>query len=288
MRSFVCLLAIVLSASITYPAFAQTPRKVAFLVGACGNCQKLLSDMMRTLRDLQNQVPVTVGACGTVKVGRYSVSPDEVNRALASKLASWKSQSETLAEQEKSVERQRAASQMLAARYGDWNQKRELLAQRLETLRARLAAHNAGSTISESSIDTTDVVRATQLADEIERRLRVVEKQEALGTDPFEHLLSDTRPTGANVENEVDRILNKKLSRQRRANGGRQPLRGGRTHPVSPTRQAWKPSERSTSHSSAYPLKVTTGERTPHPVHTIWLPPLAPPALGVQGFHGFC
>ncbi len=35
----------------------------ASLAGACDNCQKLLSDM-RTLRDLQNQVPATVGACG--------------------------------------------------------------------------------------------------------------------------------------------------------------------------------------------------------------------------------
>jgi hypothetical protein len=70
-----------------------------------------------------------------------------------------------------------------------------------------------------SDTDTTvfnnaDLARATELADQIERKLRIVEAQQALGKDAADSLLSngviDSQAT--NVEAEVDRLLENQLT----------------------------------------------------------------------------
>ncbi len=169
-------------------------------------CQKLICDM-RSLRDLQCQTRVAAAPCGTVKVGGYSVSAGEITRALAYKLATWKSKTATSSVLEDAVTKQREAYRTLATRYDDWQQKRSLLAQRLDTLRARYAANQPSTAGTRGFQDGTDLARATELADEIEQRLRVIEKQQALGANSADQLLLETPKSNEDISAEVDRIL---------------------------------------------------------------------------------
>lgn len=170
------------------------------------DCDSLLSDMKK-LRMIQSSGTKT--ACGAIQVGAYKVSAEDVNQALSNKLAGWKAKSAALTEQEASLERQRSAYRTLATRFEDWSQKRQLLSHRVEALRARNTAQQAGSGAVDSSFDTTDLARAAQLADDIEHKLRIVEKQEALHTSPIDSLLGGSTVESANVSAEVDSVLNR-------------------------------------------------------------------------------
>lgn len=68
-----------------------------------------------------------------------------------------------------------------------------------------------------SETDTTvfnnaDLARATELADQIERELRIVNGQKAIGSDPADSLLSGGETSTGDVEAEVDGILGDRVT----------------------------------------------------------------------------
>ena len=154
---------------------------------------------MRKLRGLQSSGE-------QVSVGCHKVTSGEVHQALANHLAAYKSKTATCEATETAVTQQRKAYQSLKQRYDEWNQQRRLLAHRLETLRSRLAAQKATSNTAVATFDTSELDRATELASEIETRLRIAETQQALGTDPVDAILNATTEA-SDVEAEVDALL---------------------------------------------------------------------------------
>lgn len=179
----------------------------ASLAGKQRSCESLLSEMAK-LRDMDcsPKTVATRSSCGSVSYRSYQVSKADVKQALSHKLAAYKSQSSRLEAQRKAVEKQRAAWRALATRYDNWNQERQLLAHRLEALRARHKAQQVGSAMT-GTIDTKELARASKLADDIDRKLRIAEKQEALGTSPIDLLLTGSETDSSGVEAEVDALL---------------------------------------------------------------------------------
>ncbi|MCA9048379.1 MAG: hypothetical protein KDA89_06605 [Planctomycetaceae bacterium] len=172
-----------------------------------GQCENLLSDMQQ-LRSLTKSATAT--SCRTMSVGCRTVSGDDVHRALAYKLSSWKNASATARAREEALQQQRAAFSKLQQQFADWQSQRSLLAQRLETLKARHQTQQLSSETDKTVFNNADLARATQLADQIERELRIVEAQQALGNGPMASLLttaSEISPA-PNVEAEVDALLN--------------------------------------------------------------------------------
>lgn len=145
-------------------------------------------------------------SCGKVRIGCHTVTAADVRGALARKLSSYESLCSAIAQREQMVERQRQAYHVLATRFGDWHQERELLTHRLEALRSRHAAQQATTGQNITSFDSTDLARASQLAEEVEQKLRIAEKEQALGSDPLSHLLSP-EVEDIDVESRVDRLL---------------------------------------------------------------------------------
>ena len=162
-------------------------------------------DAERCLSGLKKLRSLLGTGCQPVKVGCQTVSPGEIRQGLSCKLASYEAKTASVAAREQAVTRQRHAYQSLATRYAEWNQQRELLGHRLEALRSRNAAQQL-STGGAGVFDTKELARASQLADEIELKLRVAEKQQALGTDPLSQLLNVPGAT-ENVEARVDRLF---------------------------------------------------------------------------------
>ena len=99
-----------------------------------GQCANLVSDMQQ-LRQLGSAE--TTSSCGTVTVGCRKVSSDDVRRALACKLTSWKNASSTAKAREEALQQQQIAFNKLEQQFTDWQSQRSLLSQRLETLKAR-------------------------------------------------------------------------------------------------------------------------------------------------------
>jgi predicted XRE-type DNA-binding protein len=176
-----------------------------------GQCANLVSEMQQ-LRQLGSAE--TTSSCGTVTVGCRKVSRDDVHRALAYKLTSWKNASATAKAREEALQHQRAAFAKLEQQFGDWQSQRTLLSQRLETLKARNQTQQLASETDTTVFNNADLARATELADQIERELRIVEAQQALGNDIADSLLGNGNIDGqaTNVEAEVDRLLENQLT----------------------------------------------------------------------------
>lgn len=176
-----------------------------------GQCANLVSDMHQ-LRQLGSAE--TTSSCSTVIVGCRKVSSDDAHRALAYKLTSWKNASATTKAREEALQHQRAAFTKLEQQFTDWQSQRTMLSQRLETLKARHQTQQLASETDTTVFNNADLARATELADQIERELRIVEAQQALGNDAADSLLSngviDSQATS--VEAEVDRLLENRLT----------------------------------------------------------------------------
>ena len=170
------------------------------LLSQQNDCETIL-DSMRTLRKVQKQ------GGNNLQVGCHRVSSDEIAQALAYKLNAYQLKTSSWEARKRAVEQQRAAYNKLYTGYTEWNQKRQLLSHRLETLRSRLAANQAGNTQSGQTFQTTDLARATELADEIEQKLKIAETQQALGTAPFEGLIQERSAGTRDVTAEVDQLL---------------------------------------------------------------------------------
>lgn len=171
-----------------------------------GSCENLLSEM-RQLRDLSKSE--ASGSCEITMVGYRKVSAEDIHRALAYKLSMWKSASATAKAREQALEQQRTAFAKLEQQFADWQSQRSLLAQRLETLKARLQTQQLASETDTTVFNDADLARTTELADQIERQIRIAEAQQALGNDPVASIMSNigVEPIGADVEAEVDGLL---------------------------------------------------------------------------------
>ena len=169
-------------------------------------CKALVRDM-RQLRGLS--YTEATGNCGTIKVGGQSVSPTDVRRALTYKLSSWKGATAAAEAREQALLQQRAAYSALERQFNDWQGQRQLLAQRVETLKTRHQTQALASETDTSTFNNADLARATELADQIERELRIVEAQQALGSGMAESVLNNQLSDAdtSDVEQEVDRLL---------------------------------------------------------------------------------
>ncbi len=178
---------------------------------AQGGCESLLSDMQQ-LRNLATSG--TASSCGTITIGCQKVSREDVRRALSYKLTSWKEASSTATAREQALKQQQAAFNALEKQFTDWQSQRQLLSQRLETLRVRHQTQQLASETDTTVFNNADLARATELADQIERELRIVEAQQALGSDPAESLLGNEviDSQSADVEAEVDRLLGNEVT----------------------------------------------------------------------------
>lgn len=160
-------------------------------------CNSLLVSM-RTLRNMQgtSNYPVS-GGC-------HSHSSQNVSTALAYKYQSYQFKKSSWESCKKLVEQQKVAYENYTREYSEWIQKRDLLIQKLETLKTRLAAYEAGQLNSESSLHASDLKRASELADEIERNLKVEEKKSQLEKE------SGRQTTGIadqDILSEIDQLL---------------------------------------------------------------------------------
>ncbi len=142
---------------------------------------------------------VPVSTCGSSSSGGSG-------RRLSSLLSSYKTHASTLAAREKAVAAHRTAVSKLTARFDDWTMQRETLHQQLESLKARHAANGIARVDGDDFSDDV-LVRAMQLRDQLEGRIRVEER--VAGEAPLASV--DWMDEGVadleSIESEVDAIL---------------------------------------------------------------------------------
>ena len=110
------------------------------------------------------------------------------------------------------LQQQQNAYAALERQFNDWQSQRHLLAQRLDTLKARFQTQALASETDSTVFNNADLARATELADQIERELRIGEAQQALRSDPADSLLSREVTSTDDVEAEVDGILGDRVT----------------------------------------------------------------------------
>lgn len=140
-------------------------------------------------------------------VGYRGVSANDIRQALAARVDLWKQASSHRDALEAALQRRRSAYANLERQFNQWESRRELLRQRVETLQVRLQTQELQA---DTDVDLFggDLARATELADAVERDLRIVEARQALGLDS---LLQGNQDLAAadidGLEAEVDAIL---------------------------------------------------------------------------------
>lgn len=143
-----------------------------------------------------------------VTVGYRGISQQDIRRALAARLESWKQADNRREALGKALELRRAAYQKLEASFANWQSQRQLLAQRIETLKIRQQTQSLESGTDTAVFNDADLARTVELAENVERELRIVEAGKALGMDPLDALVAE--PAGdqfAATAAEVDAIL---------------------------------------------------------------------------------
>lgn len=175
-------------------------------------CKTLLAEMQQ-LRALGVTENSTLNGCHTVAY--RGVSMADVRRALCCRLEAYKEAEATCKAQKEGMCQQRQAYAQLEQRFTSWQSQRRLLSQRLETLKARHKSQQLASETDTTVFNDADLARATELADQIEKEIRIVEAQQALGSDPAELFAhDDSAETGTEIEAEVDALLEKTSSVQ--------------------------------------------------------------------------
>jgi type II secretory pathway pseudopilin PulG len=142
-------------------------------------------------------------------VGYRGVSQQDIRQALAARLQSWKQATERSSALQVALQQRRAAFERLQEQFGEWQSRRDLLAQRLETLKIRQQTQTLSADSDTAVFDDADLARATELADAVDRDLRIAEARAAIGLDPLD-VITELPSSEENeaVESEVDRILN--------------------------------------------------------------------------------
>ncbi|MEY2726431.1 MAG: hypothetical protein RLZZ458_2298 [Planctomycetota bacterium] len=142
-------------------------------------------------------------------VGYRGVSQQDIRRALAARLQSWKQATERCSALQVALQQRRAAFERLEVQFGEWQSRRDLLAQRLETLKIRQQTQTLSADTDTALFDDADLARATELADAVDRDLRIAEARTAIGLDPLD-VIAEIPASADNtaLESEVDQILN--------------------------------------------------------------------------------
>jgi phage shock protein A len=171
-------------------------------------CQNLLAEMQH-LRGLNTTDQGSSGGCQTASY--RNVSTSDVQRALSYKLAAYREAEATCKAHNSAMSQQRQAYSQFEQQFTTWQSQRRLLSQRLETLTARYQTQQLASETNTTVFNNADLARATELADQIERELRIVEAQHALGGDPANSLLTGELEPQVDIEAEVDRLLSSQI-----------------------------------------------------------------------------
>jgi len=167
-------------------------------------CTRLKGEMQQLRQLTQTEDP----ACRQT-VGYRGVSQQDIRQALAARLQSWKQATERSSALQVALQQRRAAFERLQEQFGEWQSRRDLLAQRLETLKIRQQTQTLSADSDTAVFDDADLARATELADAVDRDLRIAEARAAIGLDPLD-VITELPSSEENeaVESEVDRILN--------------------------------------------------------------------------------
>jgi chromosome segregation ATPase len=144
--------------------------------------------------------------CATL-VSYRGISQADIRRALAGRLESWKQTSQRRDALGKALDLRRQAFAQLEAKFTEWQFQREQLAQRIETLKIRHQTASLSADADTSTFDNADLARTTELADGLERKLRIEEAKQAIGLDPLDGLLSTDVDDRTDLEAEVDSVL---------------------------------------------------------------------------------
>ena len=167
-------------------------------------CTRLKGEMQQL-----RQLTQTEDAACVQTVGYRGVSQQDIRRALAARLQSWKQSTERCSALAVALQQRRTAFEQLESQFTDWQSKRDLLAQRLETLKIRQQTQTLAADTDTRIFDDADLARATELADEVDRDLRIVEARQAIGLDPLDVIAElPAAEDPQSLESEVDRILN--------------------------------------------------------------------------------
>ena len=171
-------------------------------------CQNLLAEMQQ-LRSLNTaELPASNG-CQTVAY--RNVSASDVRTALSYKLTAYKEAEASCKAHTSAMSQQQQAYSRLEQQFSNWQSQRRLLSQRLETLRVRHQTQQLASETDTTVFNNADLARATELANQIEKELRIVEAQQALGSDPTSSFLTRESVQQVDVESEVDRLLSSQI-----------------------------------------------------------------------------
>ncbi|MCG6155107.1 hypothetical protein [Rubinisphaera margarita] len=170
--------------------------------------QSVSEGLLTEMRHLRGWLDTSSYA--TIQVGCHEVGRDDISTALRHKLAAWKEATATAEACAETVAQHEQACDALNHQFTEWQSQRQLLTHRLEKLKAQYLTQQMKQE-STPALDQSDLARATELADSIEKELRVAEAQAALGTTPLDQILSDQLNANTeDVEAEVDAILGKK------------------------------------------------------------------------------
>lgn len=145
--------------------------------------------------------------CRPIRIGCRTYSPGTIRHALQHQLAVNEAITTAITARESAVAQQREAYNAFAERYAASMQQRDLLGHRVEALRSRHAAQQTADG-SLMEFDSADLTRASQLADAIERKLRIAEKQQELASSLVRQPI---QPSAAeeSVESRIDRMPNR-------------------------------------------------------------------------------
>ena len=142
----------------------------------------------------------------TVVIRGRTLAASRIRRVMADRLTAYKlsqTRCETLA---RHLEERRRATQQLEERLAEWHSQRVQLAARVETLKLRRRTQALQSHTDTQWFNDADLARATEIADRVERELRVVETQQAMNTDPIADLVDDPAAESL-LDEEVERAL---------------------------------------------------------------------------------
>ncbi len=139
-----------------------------------------------------------------IRIGCTKVSRDEVANALARMLEAYREEEATLKAREDGVSKQREAYRALAGKLADAKHSRDMLAQKVETLRSQYSAQQLSTTQQLGPFDQQTLLRAQRLASEIERRLAVDRKRTELEADTLDRFESKAN---VDVTAELDKLL---------------------------------------------------------------------------------
>ncbi|MCA8987558.1 MAG: hypothetical protein KDA78_07955 [Planctomycetaceae bacterium] len=163
-------------------------------------------NLFTEMKHLRSWIDATEVA--TVCVSGHRVSRTDISTALRHKLSAWKESEATVEACAQTVGEHRKATDALTMQFTEWENQRKLLGHRVEKLKAQVVAQQLKQETSLAQLDQSDLARATRLAEDIEKEIRINEAQAALGTSPLDHVLQEQVDDSADITAEVDAVLN--------------------------------------------------------------------------------